>query len=92
MSVKFQVTLPETLAADLKRTAKRLKIPRAQFIREAIERRLRELKNTKFNDPFASITGIADTEETDLSGRVDEIVYGGGPHGLEDLWKNLPSR
>jgi len=92
MSVKFQIVLPETLAADLKITARRLKIPRAQLIRDSLEWRLRELKNTKFKDPFASITGIADTEETDLSSRVDEIVYGGGPHGLEDFWKNPPSR
>lgn len=80
MSVKFQITLPETLAADLKITARRLKVPRAQFVRDCVEHRLRELKNSKRQwDPFASIRGIVDTDETDLSSRVDEIVYGADP-------------
>lgn len=50
MSVKFQMTIPDGLAARLKREAAR--------------------------NPFASITNLVDSEETDLSTRVDEILYG----------------
>jgi metal-responsive CopG/Arc/MetJ family transcriptional regulator len=80
VSVKFQITLPDPLAAQIQITARRLRVPRAEFIRDCVEHRLRELKNSKRPwDPFASITGIADTDETDLSSRVDEIVYGTDP-------------
>lgn len=74
MNVKLQITLPEALAADLKQAAGRLKISASQFAREAIQWRL---------DPFASIRGIAGDQETDLSGRVDDILYGPkvNPHG-----------
>jgi len=79
VSVKFQITLPDRLAADLKVAAKRLKVPRAEFVRDCLEVRLREVKNRKRTDPLASITGICDSDETDLSSRVDEIVYGTDP-------------
>jgi len=74
MSVKLQITLPEALAADLKPAASRLKISPSQFFREAIQWRL---------DPFDTIRGIAGDQETDLAGRVDEILYGPkvSPHG-----------
>lgn len=80
MSVKFQITLPDALATQIQIAARRLKVPRAEFIRDAVAQRLRELNNREPDwDPFASIRGIADTEETDLSSRVDEIVYGTDP-------------
>ena len=44
MSLKFQVTLPGELASEMKSTAAQLKIPLAQFIRETMQDRLRELK------------------------------------------------
>lgn len=80
MSVKFQITLPDSLAAQISVAARRLKVPRAEFIRDCVEQRLRELNGRRPpQDPFASIRGILDSDETDLSTRVDEIVYGTDP-------------
>jgi hypothetical protein len=80
MSVKYQITLPDDLAAELKGTAERLKIPLAELIRETMQRRLQELKARDRRDPFASITNLVNSNEADLSQRVDEILYGGSPH------------
>ena len=75
MSTKYQITLPVPLADELKQTAMRLKIPLAQFMRETMEERLRKEREKINSDPFASITGLIDDTETDLSSRVDEILY-----------------
>ena len=77
MSVKYQITLPDDLAAELKATAQRLKISLAELIRESMQRRLQELKAHGRRDPFASITNLVNSNETDLSQRVDELLYGG---------------
>ena len=77
MSIKYQITLPDGLASELKATAERLKMPLAELIRETMQRRLQELKAGDRSDPFASITGLVKSDETDLSQRVDEILYGG---------------
>ena len=78
MSVKFQITLPDDFAFELKRAAARRKIPLAQFIRETMQDRLRE-KPEKGNKFLESIFGLAkDSKETDLASRVDEILYGPG--------------
>jgi len=42
MSIKYQITLPEPLADEMRTTAAKLKIPLAQFIRETVEDKLRE--------------------------------------------------
>ena len=76
MSIKFQMTIPEGLAARLKREAARQRIPLAQLIRETMEERLRRKRGKPARDPFASITNLVDAEETDLSARADEILYG----------------
>jgi len=63
MSVKFQITLPDDLAVDLKQTAANLKIPLAQFIRETMEQRLHEarLRRSKGpKHPLANIIGLID--------------------------------
>jgi len=75
MSVKFQLVLPEDLACRLKRTASRLQIPVAEFMREAVREKLRASKPERSNF-LTGITGIGDSVETDLSSRVDEILYG----------------
>jgi len=75
MSVKFQITLPDDLALALKQVASREKLPLAQYIRETMESRLLERRSTTGGDPFASITDLVDAPDTDLSGRVDEILY-----------------
>jgi len=75
VSVKFQITLPDDLALALKQAASREKLPLAQFIRETMESRLRQRRSVGSGDPFASITGLVDAPDTDLSERVDEILY-----------------
>jgi hypothetical protein len=75
MSLKFQITLPDTLAARLKREAARQKRPLAEFIRETMEERLRRPKGESWRNPFESVTDLIDSNETDLSTRVDEILY-----------------
>jgi hypothetical protein len=78
MSMKFQITLPDELAADLKQTAARMKIPLAQFIRETMEEKLRTTRKRRKNSskhPLANIIGLIESEETDLASRVDEILY-----------------
>ena len=75
MSVKFQITLPEDLAAEMKATAAAQGVPLAQLIRETMEQKLRAVKSARLEDPFAWMDGLATTEETDLASRVDEILY-----------------
>ena len=75
MSMKFQVTLPETLLLELKRVAEEEGVSAAEFIRETVEERLRRRVGREGTDPFASITGLVESEETDLASRVDEILY-----------------
>ena len=75
MSVKFQITLPDTLAARLKLEAARQKRPLAELIRETMEDRLRRPKRQSWRNPFESVTDLIDSDETDLSIRVDEILY-----------------
>lgn len=75
MSVKFQITLPDDLAAALKHAAAQEGQPLAQLIRETMIARLKERKKGGSKNPFAGITGIAGTGETDLAARVDEILY-----------------
>lgn len=74
MSVKFQITLPDDLAQALKQAALREKLPLAQLIRETMTIRLRQTKAAGA-DPFASITNLVDAPDTDLSQRIDEILY-----------------
>ncbi|MCP5114165.1 MAG: hypothetical protein GY953_25320 [bacterium] len=76
MSVKFQITLPEKLAAELKTAAAKREIPLAQFIRETMEEQLRTAKQPRLTDPLSWMDGLANIDDTDLSSRVDEILYG----------------
>ena len=77
MSVKYQITLPDPLAEEMRTAATRLKIPLAQFIRETIEDKLRELKSRQRGDqPLAWMRKLrVDIPDTDLASRVDEILY-----------------
>jgi hypothetical protein len=75
MSTKFQVTLPDGLAHELKREAARRRMPLAESTRRTMEAQLREDRNTNPADPFAGVTGIVDAAETDLAARVDEVLY-----------------
>jgi len=77
MSVKYQITLPDPLAEEMRTAATRLKIPLAQFIRETMEDKLRELKSRQRGDqPLAWMRKLrVDIPDTDLASRVDEILY-----------------
>lgn len=77
MSVRFQITLPERLAKEMRATATRLKVPMAQFIRETMEDKLRDLKSRKRKErPLAWMEKLrVDIPDTDLSSRIDEIIY-----------------
>jgi len=81
VSVKFQITLPEDLAHRLKTTAAKHGVPLAQYIRETMEAKVREENTAKARRPLAWLDDLVfDSGETDISSRVDEIVYGGDPH------------
>jgi metal-responsive CopG/Arc/MetJ family transcriptional regulator len=75
MSVKFQVTLPEPLMAELKRTAGHMQVSVAELIRETMQDRLRKTNRKGKSDPFSSITALVDSEEAGLSSQVDEVLY-----------------
>ena len=77
MSIKYQITLPEPLADEMRVTAAKLKIPLAQFIRETVEAKLRELKAQDSNRrPLEWMEKLrVDIPDTDLASRIDEILY-----------------
>jgi len=77
VSVKYQITLTEQLAEEMRATAARLKVPMAQFIRETMEDKLRDLKSRKRKErPLAWMEKLrVDIPDTDLSSRIDEILY-----------------
>jgi metal-responsive CopG/Arc/MetJ family transcriptional regulator len=77
MSHKFQITLPDDLAAELRRAAAERGMPLAEFIRQAMRENLRQSRSRPRDqeNPLASIAGIVDNEETDLASRIDEILY-----------------
>jgi predicted nucleic acid-binding protein len=77
VSVKFQITLPDRLARDLKVAAHRQHIPLAAYIRRTMEAQLKKeaVCDTEL-DPFAWMTGRVDTGERDLAAKIDEILYG----------------
>jgi len=75
------MTLPDELAAQLKQAAELQQLPLAQFIRETMTEKLRQSRRQGgADDPFATIRGLVESPETDLSGRIDEVLYSGDPH------------
>lgn len=81
MSVKFQLVLPDELAYQLRQAAASQDVPLAQFIRDSMAEKLRQTRpKGPSEDPFAGMRDLVDTAETDLSTRVDEVLYGGDPH------------
>ena len=75
MSVKFQITLPEPLLAELKQESEKAGVSVAELIRQTMHDRLRKRRRTPNGDPFAVIDGLVRSDETDLAARVDEILY-----------------
>jgi metal-responsive CopG/Arc/MetJ family transcriptional regulator len=77
MSHKFQITLPDDLALELKLEAAQSGVPLAEFIRQAMRERLRQARSRSRGNkqPLAAIVGIVNSDETDMAARVDEILY-----------------
>ena len=75
MSRKFQITLPDDLADELKAAAAQVGVPLAELIRETMRERLRSRDKPTGAVPLAAVTGIVDSDETDLAARVDEVLY-----------------
>jgi len=79
--MKFQVTFPDAFAEEARVVSARLKIPLAQFIRDSMEQRLKELRNQGGGRRLLErFNGAINTGESDLASRVDEILYGANPH------------
>jgi metal-responsive CopG/Arc/MetJ family transcriptional regulator len=77
MSLKFQLVLPDDLAHQIKAEAKRQNVSASEFIREAVGEKLAHRERSDKRSFIEKITGICDSDETDLAARVDEILYGG---------------
>jgi len=75
MSVKFQITLPEPLMAELKEESEKAGVSVAELIRQTMDDRLRTGRRSPKHDPFGALDGLVRSQETDLAGRVDEILY-----------------
>ncbi len=75
VSVKYQIVLPDALAVELKRMAEQLKVPRAQLVRDAVEARLKAYRSSRSQDPFSGISGLVESGESEVSSRLDEILY-----------------
>ena len=77
MSHKFQITLPDDLASELRQEAAQLGVPLAELIRQAMRERLRQSRSRSRENkpPLAAIVGIVNSDETDLAARVDDILY-----------------
>ena len=80
MSVTIQVMLPEELARKLEQAAAKLNMPAEEFVKETVEKRLNEIATAPQPDFIDWLCGRANIPDTDLASRVDEIVYGCGPH------------
>lgn len=76
MSVKFQMVLPDDLAARLKQEAATMQIPLAEFVRQTMEEKLSASSKGRKRRPLDSVVGMFNSGETDLAARVDEILYG----------------
>jgi hypothetical protein len=77
MSVKFQITLPESLFTELRLEAGRRDIPVAEFIRNTMRRELKaDRKRVNEAGPLAWLDQIQVDDEPDVSSRIDEILYG----------------
>ena len=75
MSVKFQITLPEPLMAELKQESEKAGVSVAELIRQTMDDRLHTGRRRQRHDPFEVLDGLVRSQETDLAGRVDEILY-----------------
>ena len=75
MSVKFQVTFPEPLMAEIKRESEKAGFSAAELIRQTMGDRLRAGRRLPKRDPLEAIDGLVGSGETDLASQVDRILY-----------------
>ena len=77
MSHKFQITLPDDLASELRQEAAQRGVALAEFIRQTMRERLRQSRSRSRENkpPLAAIVGLVNSNETDLAARVDDILY-----------------
>jgi hypothetical protein len=77
--IRKQVYLTAELDARLRREAKRQRRTEAEILREALAARLNATDPSSSDasqDALWGLVGIGASEEADLSGRVDEVLYG----------------
>jgi hypothetical protein len=77
--IRKQVYLTAELDERLRREAKRQRRTEAEILREALAARLDASHPGNLDateDAVWKLVGIAETKETDLSERVDEVLYG----------------
>ena len=77
--VRKQVYLTTDLDERLRREAARQRRPEAEILREALAARLggeRESRADTATDALWDLVGIAESDTSDLSERVDEMLYG----------------
>lgn len=61
--------------AELKRAAEKMGLSAAELIRQTLTDSLRAGREGRTSDPFAAITGLVDSEESDLASQVDRVLY-----------------
>jgi hypothetical protein len=61
--------------AELKQESEKAGVSVAELIRQTMDDRLRAGRRRPKRDPFEALDGLVRSRETDLAGRVDEILY-----------------
>jgi hypothetical protein len=82
--IRKQVYLTPELDERLRAEAKRQRRTEAEILREALAAQLnaaRASAQDASQDPLWQLVGLAGSEETDLSERVDEVLYGSPAEG-----------
>lgn len=77
--VRKQLYLSAQQNRRLQRAAARLRRTEADLVREALDRHLGTTASDELHvdeDPLWDIVGVARSDRSDLSTRVDEILYG----------------
>lgn len=80
--IRKQVYLTAELDQRLRREAKRQRRTEAEILREALAVQLNATHPSGSNaadDTLWQLVGIGSSEDTDLSERVDEVLYGAPP-------------
>jgi len=75
VSLKFQITVPEPLMAEMKNAAEKTGVSVAELIRQTMHDSLQKKKRSSKVVFFDSITGLVDSDETDLASQVDQVLY-----------------